>query len=62
MGERKRECFNCDFCGMDMDMDPYCAHPKVLEKFPFGKALYNPNEFCPSPELPLFKPRTERTL
>ena len=29
-------CFDCKFCGMDMDMDPYCAHPKVIEHNPYG--------------------------
>ncbi len=31
-----KRCFNCDHCGMDMDMDPYCAHPDVLKTNPHG--------------------------
>ncbi len=23
-------CGKCDSCGMDMDMDPYCVHEKVI--------------------------------
>jgi hypothetical protein len=40
---------------MDMDMNPYCAHPKVLKRMPYGQALYAGVKECPSPELPLFE-------
>jgi hypothetical protein len=33
---RKKECFNCDHCGMDMDMTPYCVHPKVAKDYRYG--------------------------
>ncbi len=29
-------CSHCAYCGMDMDMDPYCAHPKVKKAHPYG--------------------------
>jgi hypothetical protein len=32
-------CSSCKFCGMDMDMDPYCVHPKVLENHPYGYGI-----------------------
>ena len=35
MSDEKR-CFDCDFCGMDMDLEPYCAHPDVLKTNPWG--------------------------
>ena len=35
-GELDKSCFNCNYCGMDMDMDPYCVHPNVLRSNPFG--------------------------
>lgn len=24
-------CSSCIYCGMDMTMDPYCIHPKVVK-------------------------------
>jgi hypothetical protein len=27
-----KDCINCKFAGMDMDMDPYCANTGVLAK------------------------------
>lgn len=36
MSDEQKECTGCDHCGMDMDLDPYCAAPAVLEKHPFG--------------------------
>lgn len=35
----KRECRDCKYCGMDMDMEPYCVHPEVLKRMPFGQIL-----------------------
>ena len=32
-------CSSCNFCGMDMDMDPYCVHPKVLKEHPHGYGI-----------------------
>lgn len=40
-------CGNCDYCGMDMEMEPYCVHPLIVKKFSYGlninKAL---KDFC----------------
>jgi hypothetical protein len=51
-----RDCINCKHSGMDMDMDPYCAHPLVLEKYSYGLVLRSLKivEYCRSPEHPLF--------
>lgn len=35
----ERDCRTCRYCGMDMDMEPYCVHPKVLERAPHGQTL-----------------------
>ena len=32
-------CSGCKYCGMDMDMDPYCSHPNVLKKHPYGLVI-----------------------
>lgn len=55
----EKTCLNCRFSGMDMDMEPYCIQPRVLEKYPFGLALHSLaiTQFCPAPEHPLFVPR-----
>ena len=37
MNEKK--CFGCKYSGMDMDMAPYCAHPKTLVTMPYGSSL-----------------------
>ena len=29
-------CSGCKHCGMDMDMDPFCTHPTVKAKHPYG--------------------------
>jgi hypothetical protein len=40
-------CSGCNFCGMDMDMDPYCVHPQVLKVHPWGVGLTTAlNSFC----------------
>jgi predicted metal-binding protein len=40
-------CSTCKYCSMDLDMDPFCTHPKVLEIHRYGvnlnKAISN---FC----------------
>lgn len=36
MADKKRDCFECDHCGMYMDMDPYCVAPEVTKKHPYG--------------------------
>lgn len=55
----EKHCRDCKFCGMDMDMDPYCVHPRVLEEHPYGLVLHNIEiaSFCPAPEHPLFEAR-----
>jgi len=30
------QCSSCKYCGMDMDMSPYCVEPSVLEKYTYG--------------------------
>ena len=32
----KGGCGHCHYCGMDMDMDPYCVHPTVVKDNPYG--------------------------
>jgi hypothetical protein len=55
----KRDCRDCKFSGMDMDMDPYCVHKKVLAEHPYGLVLHSPKivTFCSAPEHPLFEER-----
>lgn len=32
-----KQCYECDYAGMDMDMDPYCVRPEVMgEKYKYG--------------------------
>lgn len=35
----RRNCTECRYCGMDMDMDPYCAHPEVLKTNRWGSSV-----------------------
>ena len=35
----KDSCGGCNNCGMDMDMEPYCTAPEVVEKHPNGLAI-----------------------
>jgi hypothetical protein len=57
----RRECFGCDHCGMDMDMDPYCVAPAVMAEHPYGlvtrRALPT---YCGDDERRLFTPRRPR--
>lgn len=32
-------CSSCKFCGMDMDMEPYCVHPNLLPQWPAGLVI-----------------------
>lgn len=32
-------CSSCKHCGMDMDLDPYCAHPVVIKVHPYGLGI-----------------------
>lgn len=60
---KDKSCFNCDFCGMDMDMDPYCVAPQVIAESPHGSVVTSARvaRLCPSPEKPLFQVRKPRT-
>ena len=60
MSTTERHCYGCKWSGMDMDMDPYCAQPKVLETSPYGRVLHRGIVECPSPKLPLFEERSEK--
>lgn len=35
----ERRCHACRYCGMDMDMEPYCVHPEVLKRAKYGQIL-----------------------
>ena len=35
----EKSCNTCQYSGMDMDMEPYCAHPEVLKTMPHGQIL-----------------------
>ena len=62
MEEVKNACRDCDHCGMDMDMDPYCAHPDVVKIHIHGLALHTGavNKFCAFETRPLFEKRKPR--
>lgn len=55
----EKNCRNCKWSGMDMDMDPYCIHPNVAKEHPYGLVLHNPKigKFCEREKLPLWEPR-----
>ncbi len=56
-------CSGCDYCGMDMDMDPFCAHPTVTAKHRYGLNInYAIKDFCEDTEgnLTLWKKRKPR--
>lgn len=41
------QCSSCKFCSMDMDMDPFCVHEKVLKENPYGLGINLAiKEFC----------------
>lgn len=47
-------CGKCDFCGMDMDMDPFCVNVQVLDlrteitgkKYPYGLDIHPARTLC----------------
>ncbi len=50
-------CSSCKYCGMDMDMSPFCWEPTVLEARPEGLNLNSAiQDFC-GPELKLRVPQ-----
>jgi hypothetical protein len=51
-------CSSCKFCGMDMDLDPYCAHPKVIARHKWGLVINKAiADFC-GPDLALREEKT----
>lgn len=56
----ERQCITCKHAGMDMDMNPYCAHPTVLKRMPHGQALYRGVPECPVHTHPLWEARPAR--
>lgn len=46
MGGKEPDCLNCAYCGADMDLDAWCAHPSLDKEFPLGKYLYTGIEHC----------------
>ena len=45
-----RGCGNCNHCGMDMTMDPYCAHPTVVKIHRHGLNIsVAVRKFCGNP-------------
>ena len=51
-------CSSCRFCSMDMDMDPYCVHPKVLMKHPYGFGINGAIKETCGADLKLWEKRT----
>lgn len=52
------DCRKCDFAGMDMDMDIYCSHPKVLVDHGIGLNVNRAfSKYCSGK---LYMPRTKR--
>ncbi len=56
-------CSGCDYCGMDMDMDPFCVHPTVKAKHPIGLNISTAiRDFCgEGDKLKLWKKREPRS-
>lgn len=62
----ERTCTACDYCGMDMDLDPYCVETKTLalvteetgQKYPVGLYLRHARPKCKGDN---WEPRRERT-
>lgn len=50
-------CAHCRHCGMDMDMDPYCAHPTVIARHKWGLDLAKAIEWFCTPDLKLWEQR-----
>lgn len=61
----EKRCYECDHCGMDMDMDPYCVQPEVMgAKNRYGLYTKHARAYdgaC-GPEAKLWEPRKPRTL
>lgn len=65
MSDASKRCYECDHCGMDMDMDPYCVEPNVVGAGNiFGLVTRRARDTdgkC-GPEAKFFTPRTPRVL
>ena len=55
-------CSSCKFCGMDMDMGPYCAHPNVTADHPYGLNLNQAVQIHCGPDLKLRVPRDQEEV
>lgn len=50
----EKSCMNCNYCGMDMDMEPFCVNKEVLAKrtaetgrnYPWGLDVNPAREQC----------------
>jgi hypothetical protein len=56
-------CSGCDYCGMDMDLDPFCVHPTVKAEHPWGLTINKAIQlFCgEGDKLKLWKKREARS-
>lgn len=56
----QRRCRDCDYCGMDMDLEPYCVEPSVKKGNPIGLNVNRAvTSYCTKDRL-LFKIRQPR--
>ena len=39
-------CGHCVHCAMDMDMEPFCAHPRIAKANPFGLLINHALKQC----------------
>lgn len=39
-----KSCYSCKWSSMDMDMEPFCVHPKTVQIRPFGSTLSRQDE------------------
>lgn len=40
-------CSTCKYCGMDMEMNPFCVHREVTKKYPYGLNINNAiKDYC----------------
>lgn len=61
MTKDDKDCFNCDHCGMDMDMEPYCVAEPVAREHAYGLSVNLAlKEFCGFEERRLFTIRKKR--
>ena len=53
------QCSSCNFCGMDMDMAPYCSHPNVTLDHPYGLNINEAIKLHCGPNLKLREERKQ---